>query len=240
MKKTHNISLFIYDEAKIKENAGRYFFVKFLCLTFTFQIGIIFVFFVNLWGWRESLKTGLLLVMAEIGYLILFILIKKNVLRSRISQMFFQSVFMNFGIGVTFYLILSPFILNAYFKYSELFDYYLYCLGGIFIMALLYIIQLDMKQVLDNSLSNKKDKEIIFFAPDTVFWPLCKCQSMVFIPYIVGGVFMMYGFILRNGPKAEYYTAAGAIIYSAIFLYSEFCYFLLWIKYRASKICNRW
>ena len=162
MKKTHNISLFIYDEAKIKENAGRYFFVKFLCLTFTFQIGIIFVFFVNLWGWRESLKTGLLLVMAEIGYLILFILIKKNVLRSRISQMFFQSVFMNFGIGVTFYLILSPFILNAYFKYSELFDYYLYCLGGIFIMALLYIIQLDMKQVLDNSLSNKKDKEIIF------------------------------------------------------------------------------
>lgn len=108
MKKTHNISLFIYDEAKIKENAGRYFFVKFLCLTFTFQIGIIFVFFVNLWGWRESLKTGLLLVMAEIGYLILFILIKKNVLRSRISQMFFQSVFMNFGIGVTFYLILSP------------------------------------------------------------------------------------------------------------------------------------
>ena len=29
MKKTHNISLFIYDEAKIKENAGRYFFVKF-------------------------------------------------------------------------------------------------------------------------------------------------------------------------------------------------------------------
>lgn len=57
MKKTHNISLFIYDEAKIKENAGRYFFVKFLCLTFTFQIGIIFVFFVNLWGWRESLKN---------------------------------------------------------------------------------------------------------------------------------------------------------------------------------------
>lgn len=77
--------------------------------------------------------------------------------------MFFQSVFMNFGIGVTFYLILSPFILNAYFKYSELFDYYLYCLGGIFIMALLYIIQLDMKQVLDNSLSNKKRQRNNFF-----------------------------------------------------------------------------
>ena len=51
---------------------------------------------------------------------------------------------------------------------------------------------------------------------------------------------MAYGFLLRNGPKSEYYTAAGAIIYSAIFLYSEFCYFLLWIKYRAGKICNRW
>ena len=78
MKKAHNISLFIYDEAKIKANAGRYFFVKFLCLTLTFQIGIIFVFFINLWGWRESLKTGLLLVMAEIGYLILFISMKKK------------------------------------------------------------------------------------------------------------------------------------------------------------------
>lgn len=63
---------------------------------------------------------------------------------------------------------------------------------------------------------------------------------MVLIPYIVGGIFMAYGFLLRNGPKSEYYTAAGAIIYSAIFLYSEFCYFLLWIKYRAGKICNRW
>ena len=52
MKKTHNISLFVYDEAKIKENAGRYFFVKFLCLTFTFQIGIIFVFFVNVIKYR--------------------------------------------------------------------------------------------------------------------------------------------------------------------------------------------
>lgn len=37
MKKTHNISLFIYDEAKIKENAGRYFFVKFYALHLHFR-----------------------------------------------------------------------------------------------------------------------------------------------------------------------------------------------------------
>lgn len=106
---------------------------------------------------------------------------------------------------------------------------------GVFTLALIYTTQLDCKQLIANSLKCKDGGEMITFSPNNVFYPLNKCGSVIWLPHLTGLGYVFYGYILRSDEDSEYYMAAGMLICSALFMYSEFCYFLLWIKYQFNK-----
>lgn len=239
MKGRHNFALLRFDAKAIietKKSFGRYYFIKIAFLFLGLQEIFAVFLFPDIWKVEKRAIIGLILIISEIIYLVLFFYVRKILSSSPLSKMFFQSVFLNLGVIINI-LVISPFILSAYLKGSKLFDYYLYGLLGMFFLALIYVIQLDCKQLIDNSL-NKKNVEIITFEPDGVFWPLSRCTPIIWVPYVLGSICLIFGFLLRNGPKAEYYITSGMLICSATFLYSEFCYFWLWIKYRLEKISN--
>ena len=238
MKTQHKISLLKLDAksiAETKKNLGQYYYIKIAFLFFGIQGFLAFILFPNIWEVKKRLIVGFLSIVSEIIYLLLFFFIKKALSSNSLNTMFFQYIFLNLGMMMNL-IVIAPFIFGAYFRGSVLFDYYLYGLAGMFALALLYAIQLDCKQLINNSLNSKKNGELIVFAPDTVFWPLNKCGSVIWLPYFVGGICLIYGFTLRHGLKAEYYMTVGMLICSTIFLYSEFCYFWLWVKYCLRKL----
>ncbi len=236
MKDRHKFSL-IKADFRLLKDLGRFYLIKMGLFAFVLQELGASVLSPSDWGVGKQVIAGLLLTILIFVYLLIFYYIRKLLSSNPLSQMFFQSVFLNIGIFIHFFSI--PYVISAYIKGTELFNYYLYGLAVMFFLAFLYVIQLDCKQLIDNSLKYKKSGLTICFAPHSVFWPLSKLQLFIYTPYIVGISFMFYGFSLRSGAKAEYFMTSGMIIFSVLLLYTEFCYFWVWVKYRLIKISDK-
>lgn len=214
--------------SEMEKHSGKYHWLGSAGLFMSVEVGYIFLFSPNDWDMGKTFMACFIMIMLELSYIFLFLKIRRLLAHNPIKQMFFQSIFFNFGIVLNLFLGL-PFILNAYWNNSVLFGYYLYGLLVIFVLALLYVIQLDCKQLIENSLNHKKkDAEVIIFIPSHVFYPLNKCSAVIYIPYLIAAGYLVYA-------QSDYIMTVGALIVSALFMYSEFCYFLLWIKCRLSK-----
>lgn len=232
MKKSHNIALMRYNTKNI---SSKYDWLGPASLFITLEVGYVFSFSPDDWDMGQTFMVCCMMIMAGISYVFLFLKMRRLLAQNPISQMFFQSIFFNYGTIFNLFLGL-PFILNAYWHNLVLLSYYSYTLLVVLILALLYVIQLDCKQLIDNSLQHKKATETISFSPDCVFYPFNKLGTLVWIPLIIGVGYAYYAYALRSGEKADFYITIGMLIFSAFMMYSEFCYFLLWIKYRLSKL----
>lgn len=230
MKKSHNIALMRYDT----KNISAMDCLGSASLFVVVEVGFVFLFSPDDWDMGKTFMACCMMIIAEISYVFLFLKIRRLLANNPINQMFFQSIFFNFGTMFNLFLFF-PFILNAYWNNLVLFRYYLYGLLIVLVLALLYVIQLDCKQLIDNSLNHKKVTEVITFSYSCVFYPLNKLGTLVWAPFLVGLGYAYYAYALRSGEKADSYITIGALTFSAFMMYSEFCYFLLWIKYRLSK-----
>ena len=54
---------------------------------------------------------------------------------------------------------------------------------------------------------------------------------IIYLPHCLGILLMLYAVMQRGSPESLENMIRGILILSAIFLYSEFCYFCIWVKY---------
>ena len=95
MKGRHNFALLRFDAKAIietKKNFGRYYFIKIAFLFLGLQEIFAVFLFPDIWKVEKRAIIGLILIISEIIYLVLFFYVRKILSSSPLSKMFFQSV----------------------------------------------------------------------------------------------------------------------------------------------------
>lgn len=207
----------------------------FIVLGVIFLAQLLFLYFVeiNLNLQRKMLIIGTSSVFTLIYYVLIYYFTIKLFLNKKISAMFFQSCFLNLGIFFSF--MSFPFFIVAYFRYKELIYYFSISLMIYFIISLVFIVTVNINQVIENSLKNKPKGNSIFFDKNSVPKLLGK-TGIVYIPILIIVYHLLMGTFLRgNADSMLYHLTVMVLTACSFFLYSEFCYAFLWIKYILNK-----
>ena len=201
------------------------------------------------YGSKEIIFIILLLVCSSFIYiyflyrLIIFLLKKNNILLS----MFINSIFLNLGVILNF-LFLSSSIIVAYIYFRDLFNIYLIWISTMFFFSICFSYETDINEMLNMSISNfnslikgkgNKGNTIFFFKntlPSFLNW---LPDYIIYLPHCLGILLMLYAVMQRGSPESLENMIRGILILSAIFLYSEFCYFCIWVKYFIIKNKNK-
>lgn len=189
---------------------------------------------------KEIVIIMIVCTILEILYFLITIKVIKKLQEKEniINSMFYQSIFLN--IGLIFTCISLPFFVISYFKYINLYEYYILSLSLIFLISILYTRKISIDNLSKSSYEyhfskNQKHGSSIFFVPSTLPKLFQKFPLIAYIPYGIIIACAFYSFINRGDETALFYLTLSFMLLSSILLYSEICYFLLAIKYLLTK-----
>ena len=203
----------------------------FIVLIILFLAQFLFLYFVNIN--RTPQQKLLIMAISSTFTLIYYISIYhftiKLFFKNKISAMFFQSCFLN--IGIFFSLTSFPFFIIAYFRYEKLIYYFITSIIIYFVISLIFSISIDVNKVTENSLKNEPKGNSIFFDKTSVPKFLGKI-GITYLPIIIIVYHLLMGTFLRGSADSMLYHLTVMVLTACpFFLYSEFCYVSLWIKY---------
>lgn len=211
----------------------------FFAIIFFLLVQFMFLYILSAGNFEESLVLFAFVFSFELIYLGLYIFIFNKICKNIVDKMFFQSAFMSIGVLYTLAMAL-PFVIHSFLAGFDIFTLYLMALFIIIFFAFMYVRTLNVEDIVNLSIRNFKktdgDGDTIILSPlHSPFKILKKLPILIYFPYVVAVSLAFYSFVKRDGESSTQSLTISILLFSALFLYSEFCYILLWIKYILNK-----
>lgn len=208
-------------------------------IIFFLMVHLMFLYILSAENLEESLVLLAFIFVFELIYISLYVFIINKICKSVINKMFFQSTFMSIGVLYTLTMA-PPFIIYSFRTEFNIFILYLLTLSIITFLAFMYTRTLNVQDIVDSSIRNLKKIDgggdtIILSPQHSSLKIFKKIPILIYFPYAVAIFLAFYAFVKRDGESATHSLTISILLFSALFLYSEFCYAFLWIKYIRNK-----